>query len=429
MPPPVPNVPEQLPEDLEDHAPTDVSEVQEKIEKQGWLVKEGHLRKNWKRRWFILQGDTLTYYESQENMKKPKGVINLETCAVNAKTREDIKQEVGTTECMEIVTSERKLHFVAEGTTDMQEWVRALKNRITFLNYLKKLRAMCLTPDPRVVRFFMNPDVTLLVMEDSPLTLEAVFAIAEPLRGAEFLQRLSLRNCSLPDIAMKCDLAESLRQSTSLEYINLAENELGPDAALDLANVLQFNKRIKVLCLDDNRLGDKGVATLAEVLPTCALTHLSLASNDITDDGVSSLCKALLHPIDGDAADGSRFFPSIRLSRNVVSDAGAKELAELCVSLPSVTTLLLDHNQISNSGAESIADTLIDGECSVTDINLAHNAIGNPGGQALARMLAAKPHITSLDLSSNRVGEEGLLSIFQNKGRLETFDLTFERRA
>jgi hypothetical protein len=33
-------------------------------EKGGWLTKRGHVVKNWKRRWFVLNDDMLRYYKS-----------------------------------------------------------------------------------------------------------------------------------------------------------------------------------------------------------------------------------------------------------------------------------------------------------------------------------------------------------------------------
>ena len=44
------------------------------IVKMGWLIKEGGVVKSWKKRWFILDGETglLTYYST----KKDKPDVN-----------------------------------------------------------------------------------------------------------------------------------------------------------------------------------------------------------------------------------------------------------------------------------------------------------------------------------------------------------------
>jgi hypothetical protein len=47
-----------------------------KTYKKGWMVKEGQLRNSWKKRWFLLQGQELSYFEDQ-NEQNQKGVIKL----------------------------------------------------------------------------------------------------------------------------------------------------------------------------------------------------------------------------------------------------------------------------------------------------------------------------------------------------------------
>ena len=47
------------------------------IIRQGYLSKQGHIIRNWKKRSFVLMRDELRYYKS-ETEKKPQGKIRME---------------------------------------------------------------------------------------------------------------------------------------------------------------------------------------------------------------------------------------------------------------------------------------------------------------------------------------------------------------
>eukprot|EP01090_Pellita_catalonica_P013630 TRINITY_DN3288_c0_g1_i2.p1 TRINITY_DN3288_c0_g1~~TRINITY_DN3288_c0_g1_i2.p1 ORF type:complete len:504 (+),score=84.47 TRINITY_DN3288_c0_g1_i2:27-1538(+) len=52
-----------------------------KPDKQGELVKKGHRRRNWRSRWFVLQGDHLFYFKQRKD-KVPIDGIPLKSCIV-----------------------------------------------------------------------------------------------------------------------------------------------------------------------------------------------------------------------------------------------------------------------------------------------------------------------------------------------------------
>ena len=53
------------------------------IDKEGYLYKRGELNKGFQRRWFVLKGNLLFYFEKKQD-KEPFGVIIIENCGVQA---------------------------------------------------------------------------------------------------------------------------------------------------------------------------------------------------------------------------------------------------------------------------------------------------------------------------------------------------------
>jgi len=120
--------------------------------KQGFLLKMGNnMIKDWKKRWVVMESDTLYYYRSRTvrhwlhlQHKKlysclmqayvcdassfvvflqdqaPAGSIKFITCHV---TNND---SVGKPHCLEIVTPTRSYFFSAESQAERQEWMAAI---------------------------------------------------------------------------------------------------------------------------------------------------------------------------------------------------------------------------------------------------------------------------------------------------------------
>jgi hypothetical protein len=91
----------------------------------GWLTKQGHLVKNWKRRWFVLEYPLLHYYKSPEDTT-PRGSINCEQVTLS----ETIALERTRKEnCFMVHHPDRKVYYLqAEDEADMMRWVKAIRN-------------------------------------------------------------------------------------------------------------------------------------------------------------------------------------------------------------------------------------------------------------------------------------------------------------
>ncbi|KAL6072071.1 Phosphatidylinositol-3,4,5-trisphosphate 3-phosphatase [Balamuthia mandrillaris] len=59
------------------------------VAKSGYLIKQGHRVKNWKRRWFVLNNNTLSYFKSPRAVK-PNGVITVDNIVVIVQKEDQI---------------------------------------------------------------------------------------------------------------------------------------------------------------------------------------------------------------------------------------------------------------------------------------------------------------------------------------------------
>eukprot|EP00981_Chlorochromonas_danica_P006171 scaffold1302_cov165-Ochromonas_danica.AAC.5 len=114
--------------------------------KQGWLKKQGHVVKNWKRRFFILSQGLLNYYENNGQDTNglpeiPKGSIKLSSCTVSIVVNDEYNKPIPPTEQMFQVVDEiqgNKLLMKAENETQKKEWLDAIRKHIEYArNYLE----------------------------------------------------------------------------------------------------------------------------------------------------------------------------------------------------------------------------------------------------------------------------------------------------
>mmetsp|Transcript_3897 Transcript_3897/g.5841 ORF Transcript_3897/g.5841 Transcript_3897/m.5841 type:complete len:500 (-) Transcript_3897:103-1602(-) len=98
--------------------------------RQGWLTKQGGSIKTWKKRWFILKGDTLFYFKTQK-AQDVTGSITLEptsTCqAVPAKS--NAKKHF-----FSVATTRRTFLMWASDEKTAQDWVKVINEKIAEKN-------------------------------------------------------------------------------------------------------------------------------------------------------------------------------------------------------------------------------------------------------------------------------------------------------
>jgi hypothetical protein len=144
---------------------------------------------------------------------------------------------------------------------------------------------------------------------------------------------------------------------TSLTSLLLGGCKLGDVGAIALATSLQGNQKLTLLALTAGNICEAGVAAIADVLPSTALTSLNLGwFNKIGPDGAKALATSLR---------GNQNLTSLILNGGNIGDDGAAAIADVLPS--SILNLLnLRDNSINEKGAEAIATGLKNNETLTT---------------------------------------------------------------
>uniref|UniRef100_A0A8C5TTD8 Pleckstrin 2 n=1 Tax=Malurus cyaneus samueli TaxID=2593467 RepID=A0A8C5TTD8_9PASS len=110
-----------------------ISELSGTIVKQGFLVKQGHKRKNWKVRKFVLRADPgfLHYYDPTKEENKPVGGFSLRGCLVSALEDNGVPAGVkGNVQgnLFKIITK-NDIHYYIQASSKAErvQWIEAIK--------------------------------------------------------------------------------------------------------------------------------------------------------------------------------------------------------------------------------------------------------------------------------------------------------------
>ncbi|KIW74697.1 hypothetical protein Z517_11467 [Fonsecaea pedrosoi CBS 271.37] len=100
------------------------------VVKTGYLSKKGRTTSKYKRYWFSLKGDVLSYHSDASNLYFPSGNIDLRY-GISANLSTD-KDKGKSKDCKDfsVTTDHRTYHFRADTTSSAKEWVQTLQKTI-----------------------------------------------------------------------------------------------------------------------------------------------------------------------------------------------------------------------------------------------------------------------------------------------------------
>ncbi|XP_013878820.1 pleckstrin homology domain-containing family A member 1 [Austrofundulus limnaeus] len=95
--------------------------------KTGYCVKQGAVMKNWKRRYFILDENALSYYKSDQDREALRVISLKEIQKVQECKQSDLMMRDN---LFEMVTSSRTFYIQADSPEDMHSWIKAVSGAI-----------------------------------------------------------------------------------------------------------------------------------------------------------------------------------------------------------------------------------------------------------------------------------------------------------
>ncbi|NXI06847.1 PKHA2 protein, partial [Irena cyanogastra] len=93
--------------------------------KSGFCVKQGNVRKSWKRRYFVLDEFSISYYKCEQDKEPLRSILLKDVC----KTHECLVKSgdlLMRDNLFEIITSSRTFYIQADSPEDMHSWIRAI---------------------------------------------------------------------------------------------------------------------------------------------------------------------------------------------------------------------------------------------------------------------------------------------------------------
>ncbi|NXG68760.1 PKHA2 protein, partial [Baryphthengus martii] len=100
--------------------------------KSGYCVKQGNVRKSWKRRYFVLDEFSISYYKCEQDKEPLRSILLKDVC----KTHECLVKSgdlLMRDNLFEIITSSRTFYIQADSPEEMHSWIRAISGAVQAL--------------------------------------------------------------------------------------------------------------------------------------------------------------------------------------------------------------------------------------------------------------------------------------------------------
>ena len=273
---------------------------------------------------------------------------------------------------------------------------------------------------------FLSSISTLLsiTIVDNHFCTEQVDEISSVILNNCNLQILYLNNNCLHSDVIK--VAKALEHTRTLKVLNLTNNDIPPDAATALSNIISSNTSLREFCVGNNKLKSSIIIILKYLHKISSLRRLELNDNEIPEEAGEAIASVILnntkleHLVLNNNNIGKGVFSIFKALQKVdtlkvlclgntnMPKKASEELALAIECNQFLNTLKLHSNNLQSS--ITVILQALSEISSLEILDLQCNELNEDVGQPLASVILNNHRLTTLLLNNNNIGK-GILHI------------------
>ena len=250
--------------------------------------------------------------------------------------------------------------------------------------------------------------------------LEVMKIFSAGLEGS-VLESLDLSNNALGEKGVRA-FGALLKSQKGLEELYLMNDGISEEAARAVCELVPSTEKLRVLHFHNNMTGDEGAVAISEVVKRAPLLEdFRCSATRVGSEGGIALSEALKECV---------HLKKLDLRDNMFGIEGGVALADALSKHTNLKEAYLSYLSLEDKGTVAIANALKDSTPLLEVLELAGNDITPAAAPGLAACLAAKQHLSKLNLAENELKDEGTIQISKSlEGLVKLIELDMSTNA
>jgi Ran GTPase-activating protein (RanGAP) involved in mRNA processing and transport len=221
----------------------------------------------------------------------------------------------------------------------------------------------------------INNGIRALYLSANLCGLDGALCLANALKENTYMHTLCLNGNHITATGALY-LSQTLISNNTITHLNLSDNNIGDEGLSHISIALQYQRQLEILelsfngitevglsslcsslrghkcsklMLDNNQIKDNGACLLANILGNSSLTTLSIAFNDISTKGISSIVNELLVSEELKLEDNNIYMQWLDLRGNSINHEAASLIAAMLSKNFTLRSLFLDAKTLSET--------------------------------------------------------------------------------